>query len=203
VRRATARTHQSVFAMVLALAISAVGALATFSQPDAPATEASSSETAREDLDEPLGIIRPCDSGEIAAAIQDASRVELFQIDPDVPMTKDSSANRFRGYKIVAAGPILNRNQTTRIKKLLLDPRITPPQTIRQALGKLCYLSPHHALRMTGGAGEPIDVVICFGCGDLWVVQSGSRSTGGDFGLIAKNLRSAILEIFPNDPFAL
>jgi len=207
-------TRQVILAAVLAFAVSGVATFAKVSQPDGSAHGAPTSvsgEIAKsnglpslpDDLDKSLGKIRPCDSADIEAAIRSAVRVESFQLDPDVPMNKGSSADRFRGYKIVAEGRQLNESQRSRLKDLLLDPGIAPPETFRSAMAKLCYLSPHHALRMTGRTGEPVDVIICFGCGDVWVARGDAPSVGGDFSIIEKDVKALCLQIFPDDPHVL
>jgi hypothetical protein len=107
------------------------------------------------------------------------------------------------GFRVVADGPALNENQRDQLKDLVLDSRIDPPKTAREALNSLCYISPRHAFRMSGSASEPVvDVLVCLSCDHLGTVQEGAPSAGGYTRELSKEIQALVESLFPDDPFA-
>lgn len=154
------------------------------------------------DFDPPLDIRRPRDVATIGASIEGSTRVESFQIDPNKAIVPADSSHGVGGYKIVARGPTLTALQADEFKDLVLDPSIRPAETAREILNSLCYISPHHAFRMSGGPGPPVDVLGCLSCAHVDVVQKDSPVCGGNASSISDDLRAIVQDLFPGDKWA-
>lgn len=78
------------------------------------------------------------------------------------------------------------------------------PDTYDRSQQLMCTFDPRHALRFERGA-DAVEVIICFKCGDLYLIPSASLGENGGiqpFGAGAGELYAAMQKIFPDQKVA-
>ena len=109
-------------------------------------------------------------SRRVATRLADVRRAELFAIDPDdrAPASRPSGgaeADRFGIYRIVARGTVEERSAAQELAKMVGAAVLEPPEGV----AKGCIFYPHHGIRFFDADGTPVEVTLCFTCGDALV----------------------------------
>lgn len=143
------------------------------------------------------------EKSQAAAILAAGEKVEAFRIQP---LLKPQM--RLEDYPIVSRADNLNRDFATRLASLLLDPKsyVVPGRGV-----KTCLFQPRVAFRVWKGS-KFADVLICFDCQQLMVVESdpevperflGDKSArfrvGGDFDPVVAEITRLAREAFPGD----
>jgi hypothetical protein len=112
------------------------------------------------------------------------------------------------GYPVIAVGPVLKNEFSSRLGKVLLDPRsyLYPGQD-----GKSCIFMPGVAFRVWKDKAY-VDVVICFSCNQLFVREQDHNvplrsigntrarfRVGGDFDPVRSQLVELCKQVFVQD----
>jgi hypothetical protein len=109
-------------------------------------------------------------------AIRGANTIEFFRVNPDDKETRSGSGfqGRIGGYKVIGPKRALTAGDVARIKKLILKPQNYPYLGIEDIGG--CSFQPGVALRFLPKRGRhATDVLLCFECSDLAVVDPVSK----------------------------
>jgi hypothetical protein len=137
-----------------------------------------------------------------ASILEGADKVEPFRI--EVPFESHGL-----DYTIVSRAHPLGHHFAKHLAAVLLNPK---SYSIPGQDGKLCIFDPHVAFRVWKGA-DFVDVLICFECMQLMVVENDpavpERSlgaklarfrVGGDFDPVTGTIAQLAREAFPGDP---
>jgi hypothetical protein len=145
------------------------------------------------------------EKAQAAAILTGADKVEPVRIEP----LFEVRGGGLDQYPVVSRAPRKGHAFAVRLAALLLDPKsyLIPGQD-----GKMCIFSPRVAFRVWKRS-KFVDVLICFDCGQLMVVENdpavplrslGAKPArfrvGGDFDPILPELTKLVREAFPGEP---
>lgn len=141
---------------------------------------------------------------QVASILSAAEKVEPFQIQPVMP-----SRGGLEDYPVVSRADPLGPEFGVRLAAILLDPKsyVSPGMD-----SKMCVFQPRVAFRVWKESSF-VDVLICFDCLQLMVVESDPRvperslgakmarfRVGGDFDPAARQVADLVRTAFPGNP---
>ena len=152
----------------------------------------------------------------VAEIFSHSQKVETFRIttkDADLAKQEDLlAAKRIKknvgGFPVVSVGPILKKDFSNRLAKMLLDPKsyLAPGED-----QKSCILTPNVAFRVWK-ENQHVDVVICFSCSQLVVIEENPQlplrsigayrfhfRVGGDFDPVRRQMINLCKQVFKRD----